>query len=142
MKLLVAGGRDKTLNDKGFEYLDRLHAQFEFTELVNGMATGIDASARQWANNNSIPIKEFPARWGDTKDVPKQFIKINRYGRKYNSKAGPDRNKDMVIDLQTDSPPGVVVVFPGGDGTRNLYETAKDFDLLVYDMRKNEELLV
>lgn len=61
MKVIVAGSRH--FSDKAFirEVLD--DSPFPITELVCGMARGVDSIARDWAIDNDIPVKEFPAAW-------------------------------------------------------------------------------
>ncbi len=48
------------------------------TEVVSGRARGVDQLGEQYARQNGIPIKEFPAKW-------------NRYGKS----AGYRRNTEM-----------------------------------------------
>lgn len=77
MKVIIAGSRtltptmdeiQKAVDDSGFN----------ITELVCGMARGVDKEALKWAKSKSIPVKEFRANW--------TF---------YGDSAGPIRNTDM-----------------------------------------------
>ena len=67
------------------------------------------ASSGRWASQTTIcaplRVKEYPAEW-------------DRYGRA----AGPIRNKQMIDYIY---PGGVLVVFPGGSGTRNVTKLAE-----------------
>lgn len=80
MRVIIAGSR--TIKDyrtvlNAIEKAQR--AGFQITEEVSGAATGVDKLGEQWARNNDIPIKSFPADW-------------DNYGRK----AGFMRNVQMV----------------------------------------------
>lgn len=137
MKLLCAGGRNLSLNRNGWAYLDELHAKYKFTELINGMATGIDKSAREWAASHNIPIKEFPAQWNDI-DKKGAVIKINKYGRKYNARAGHDRNEEMLAYTTYDD---LIVVFPGGPGSKYMLKIALEVDANVLNLMDRKELV-
>jgi len=66
MKLIIAGSRDLQVS-VGFisECLGRLfgYSKKDISEVVCGMARGIDLCGRAWAEQCKIPIKEFPADW-------------------------------------------------------------------------------
>jgi hypothetical protein len=139
MKILISGGRDDYLNKKGYQYLNQLHEQYDFTEIVNGMATGIDKCARIWAEKHNIPVKPFPAKWNDLKNVPKMFIKTNKYGKEYNAKAGTDRNKYMLDYLDEGD---LVVVMPGGAGSTHMLWIANGRDdVVVINLMEREDLI-
>lgn len=53
MKIAVVGSRNLTINNLG-EFLPR-----NITEIVSGGAIGVDRSARLYANENNIKLKEF-----------------------------------------------------------------------------------
>lgn len=61
MKVIVAGSRSITDSQLIFNILD--NTPLDITELVCGMANGVDLIARDWAISKNIPIKEFPAYW-------------------------------------------------------------------------------
>ena len=105
MKVIIAGGRTYTFDARDLEILDALHAQYDFTEVVSGAATGADTCGAEWARSRGLRVKEYPAEWG-------------RYGRA----AGPKRNKQMIDYIY---PGGVLVIFPGGSGTRNVTKLAE-----------------
>lgn len=60
-KCIIAGSR------QGITYDDVLKAMetcpWTSTEIVSGKARGVDTMGEQWAKENGIPIKEFPADW-------------------------------------------------------------------------------
>src|SRR5215468_5848253 len=96
MKVLVCGGR--AFADAAFVHaeLDRLHAQYRFTILIEGDARGVDRIAGEWAKAKGVDLRKFPADW-------------KREGRH----AALIRNERML----TDGRPEMVVAFPGGNGT-------------------------
>ncbi len=105
MKVIIAGGRNYAFDERDLEILDALHAQYDFTEVVSGAATGADTCGAEWAKSRGLRVKEYPAEWG-------------RYGRA----AGPIRNKQMIDYIY---PAGILITFPGGRGTRNVTKLAE-----------------
>ncbi|PCI45876.1 MAG: hypothetical protein COB41_00360 [Proteobacteria bacterium] len=76
-KLIIAGGRDLNLSVGIVISVLGLHNICP-DEVVCGMASGIDALGKQFANIKDIKVIEFPAKWKE-------------HGRA----AGPIRNKQM-----------------------------------------------
>jgi len=76
MKVIIAGSREITNKELVFHILDSNKSHI--TEVVCGMARGIDLFGKEWAIKNNIPVAEFPADW-------------KGLGRK----AGPIRNCQM-----------------------------------------------
>ena len=113
MRVLVCGGRDYTDRDKLFAELDSLHNAHHFTYLIEGGARGADRLAYAWAVSRSIQGMEYTAEWG-------------RYG----PAAGPIRNQRM-IDV---GKPDLVVAFPGGSGTADMVQRAKDAGITVMEV--------
>src|SRR5690349_12043035 len=82
MKVIIAGSRtitdplvvEKVMFDIG-KY--QLHGA-DWTEVVCGMARGVDMLGRGWAITHKLPVKEFPADWA-----------------RYEKKAGYVRNQEM-----------------------------------------------
>ena len=103
LKVLVCGGRH--FEDWRFvrKCLDEFHSKDPITTIVHGGAAGVDTMAGQWARDNNVSFKVFPAKW----DI-------------YGSSAGFIRNTDMANDK-----PDIVLAFPGGSGTKHMIETAK-----------------
>ena len=101
MKIIVAGGRDYTNKDIVFKALDNMSKSINITEVVCGMAKGVDTLGREWAIKNDIPVAEFPADW-------------NKHGKA----AGPIRNKEM-----RDYAQGLVAFWDGQSrGTKNMID--------------------
>ena len=103
MKVIVCGGRGFRSVAQVFRELDRLHKEYNFTELMQGGAKGVDTFAREWAVT-------YPAikRWVCKADW-------DRHGKS----AGPIRNRRML-----EWEPDLVVAFPGGKGTANMVAQA------------------
>ncbi len=116
MKTIIAGGRD--FNDYKLlcEYMEELGAGV--TEIVCGMARGADLLGKRWADENNIPVKEFPADW-----------------KTHGKAAGHIRNKEMAKYADT------LVAFWDGEsrGTKNMIERARGCLLDVYIFNYKEE---
>lgn len=65
MKVIIAGSRD--IDDYNIVFDTIRRSGFEITEVVSGMARGVDALGVTWARANGIPFKPFHAAWR-TKD--------------------------------------------------------------------------
>lgn len=107
-KVIVTGGRNYKNKQFLFEKLDELNANF----IIEGGANGADALAREYVTEKRLQGKTYYADW-DT------------YGRS----AGPIRNKEM-LESNKDA---IVVVFPGGAGTRNCHNLAIKLGMKVVD---------
>jgi hypothetical protein len=84
---------------------------FDITEVVSGTARGIDNIGEEWARNNNVPVRQFPAQWG-------------KYGRV----AGLKRNEAMAKYSE-----GLIAIWDGESrGTENMINTAKVNGLQVY----------
>lgn len=76
MKVIIAGSRN--INDYALVTKAMKQCGFDVTEVICGMATGVDTLGDRWARANNIPVKEMPADW-------------NRHGKR----AGVLRNVEM-----------------------------------------------
>jgi len=98
---------------------------FKIKEVVSGGATGIDKCGENWAKENNIPVKKFPAKWKDITH-PDAVIKTGKYG-KYDSKAGHRRNQEMaeyathLIAIDEDTP-----------GTSDMIKRAEEENLTIF----------
>jgi hypothetical protein len=109
MKTIIAGGRDITDYETVVKAIEQ--SQFDITEVVSGMALGVDTLAIAFANDNNIPVKQFPADW-------------NKHGRA----AGPIRNGQMAEYADA-----LIAVWDGeSKGTKNMITQAKQNHLKVY----------
>jgi len=68
----------------------------DITSIVSGGAAGADSLAIQYAKEKDIPYTIFEADWGDITH-PNALIKVNKYGKQYDARAGFRRN-DLIIE--------------------------------------------
>lgn len=101
MKTIIAGSRDYTNYAHVETMLDYFRKDHVITEIVSGGARGADAIGEQYAKENKIDLKVFPADW-------------NKHGRA----AGPIRNAQM-----GDYADQLVAVWDGkSKGTKNMID--------------------
>ena len=82
MKVIIAGSRDITDYNKLLEAIKlALNEGIYITEVVSGMANGVDKLGIKYAANNNLIVKEFPAQW--------------QCDGRYNPQAGLQRNFEM-----------------------------------------------
>ena len=122
MKTIIAGSRSN------IEYRDVLSAMeecpwlSEITEVVSGKARGVDTLGEQWANQNNIFIKEFPANW-----------------KKFGKSAGLRRNEEM-----GDYADALVAIWDGESrGTKHMIDYSKNNGLkvFVYNLKDKKSLI-
>lgn len=124
MKTIIAGSR--TITDYDLVCQAIKESGFEISEVVSGQANGVDTLGEQWATENKIPIKKFPAKWDDL-DASGAVIKINQFGKKYNAMAGFDRNLKMAKYAEA-----LIAVTTGSSGTENMIQSAYMMGLDVF----------
>ena len=111
MKVIVAGSR--AIID--YDYVKQVITDSgwvpEVTEIVSGMARGVDTLGIRFAVENDIPVKEFPAEW----DV---------YGRA----AGYKRNAQMAV--YTDRL--IAIHANASKGTYNMIKIMKEMNKPVF----------
>jgi hypothetical protein len=97
MKVIISGS--PTLQPRAkFEQAIQ-ECGFDITEVVHGMRKGPSRLGFLWAYRNQIPTKEFYAHWlywEENWPADKISIRYDATGRKYNAKAGINRDKEMV----------------------------------------------
>ena len=105
MKVIIAGPRYKDpVNKIPFDNYSLVvqaieQSGYEITEVVCGMAIGVDRLGETWAIANTISVNEMPANF-------------NKYGKA----AGPIRNREMAEYADA-----AVIVWDGKSrGTRNM----------------------
>lgn len=110
IKLCING--DRECNDLRFllEAVKHFNIDLEnVKEIVSGKARGGDELGEILAKQKKIKVKEFPAKWDDIKAVGAK-IKVNKFGKEYNTLAGFNRNQEMadyadaVLCLQPSGP--------------------------------------
>lgn len=116
MKAIVAGSRNYGDTPEQYNYISGILNSFcpghsVISEVVCGMATGVDMAGHKWATGKVIPIQEFPADW-----------------KTYGKRAGVIRNECMANYAE------VLIAFWDGKskGTKNMINTALDKGLEVH----------
>lgn len=92
-KVIIAGGRKFNDYNTLKKVCDYYLKNKDNIEIVSGMALGADKLGVKYANEHNYKLKEFPADWNDLSEPC--FIKVNKYGKKYNAIAGHNRNEKM-----------------------------------------------
>ena len=130
MKVIIAGSR--SIVDYGYVEEAIEASGFKVTKVVSGTANGVDRLGEDWAEENGVKVKPFPADWKNL-EVKGAVIKENRYG-KYNAVAGHQRNERMAKYAK-----GLIAVWDGkSKGTMDMIERmkAKGKKVFVYDISK------
>lgn len=111
MKTIIAGWRNFTDYNHLKEKIDYYRQTHEITEIVSGAAPGADTLGVQYAMNNNIEYRLFPADW-----------------KKHGRAAGPIRNKEMA-----DYSDCLIAVWDGkSKGTKNMIENMHKQNKPVY----------
>lgn len=125
MKTIIAGSRKAIMFGDVREAIHK--SGFAITEVVCGDAAGADQHGKQWAAEFGVPLKLFPAAWGDLEATPCS-IRTRRDGSRYNALAGLNRNLAMARYAEA-----LVAIWDGySHGTRHMIETARKAGLKVY----------
>lgn len=111
MKTIIAGSRDEW----SYYAVDNavVECGWEVSQVVCGMAPGIDSVGWAWAHINSIPIDECPADW-------------NRFG----NSAGPIRNAFMAARGNA-----LICIHRFTPGSLNMLAVARKRGLKIYEVR-------
>jgi hypothetical protein len=121
-RVLVCGGRRYAIRERLFAVLDELPAGVH--TLIVGVdpkrPVGADGLAWEWAGERQVERLAFPADWYDL-SLPDAVIRKGFNGRLYDAYAGPRRNQAMLDEGR----PGLVVSFPGGNGTADMVRRAR-----------------
>lgn len=129
-RLLVCGGRKYRNGALLYQTLDKLHAEHQFSDFMQGGATGADALAKEWARTKpEITRWECKAAWTDLTQ-PGAVIKKRADGTLYDARAGHRRNVRM-MEWQ----PDLVVAFPGDRGTKDMVELAHAGGVVVMEIK-------
>lgn len=130
LRVLVCGGRSYNDRVSLFAALNQFVIDLgPFEVLIEGEAPGADRLAREWAETHGIKVIACPADWTNVQ-VPGAVVRHNKYGRKYNAAAGPQRNARMLREHA----PDIVIAFPGHAGTQNMIDLAKEAGVEVIEV--------
>jgi len=115
MKLIIAGSRDlqippHRMDDFVQVFIDSRTERYgsdPITEVVSGVARGVDLFGIAWAKRHGIPVKDFPVTDADWK--------------LYGKSAGPRRNR-LMAEYADDA----LIIWDGkSPGSRNMAETMR-----------------
>lgn len=113
MKTIIAGSR--LITDYSVVKAAVEESGFKITEVVSGTASGIDRLGEQWAEEQNIPIKRFPAQW-----------------KKFGKSAGVIRNKEM-----GEYADAAIIIWDGvSKGTKNMIDIATALKLKMFVIKK------
>lgn len=113
MKVIVAGSR--SVVDFAPVAMAIARSGFGITQLVSGVARGVDTIGERWAHGKRVPVVRFPAGWRDRDGC------VDR-------RAGFARNVRMAEYADA-----LVAVWDGeSPGTKHMIETARHYGLEVY----------
>ncbi len=113
MKTIIAGSR--TITDYYIVQDAIQQSGFEITEVVSGGCRGADLFGEEWAQENGIPIKRFPANW-----------------EKYGKAAGPIRNSQLVNYVNKEG--GLILIWDGkSKGSQDVLDKAIVWKLKIYE---------
>lgn len=120
MKVIIAGSR-AIVSTKEIR-IAIAESGFKITEVVCGMARGVDRLGWRWAEHNKIPVKAMPAKWFDD------------MGGYYNRAAGRERNRQMAEYADA-----LIAVWDGDStGTAHMIETMRKMGKEVFVYRVAE----
>jgi predicted Rossmann-fold nucleotide-binding protein len=120
VRVLVCGGRDYRNWLHMYAVLASQHERHRFTAIIEGGASGADAGARTFGEQEGIPVETFPADWSDLSH-PGAIIRTRRDGARYDATAGHRRNQRMLEEGR----PNLVIAFPGGRGTADMVRRSR-----------------
>jgi hypothetical protein len=110
MRCIIAGSRDFTDQRLVDEAMETCGFASEVTEVVCGMARGVDTLGLRWANRRGLAVARYPANW-------------DRWGKR----AGLVRNEEMARNAEA------LVAIPGeGPGTKHMITMAWRYELRIY----------
>lgn len=119
LRVLIYGGRNFVGEERHFDLLDYLFADYDPGEVVviSGTARGADALGEAWANRAGHPVERYPAKW-----------KVDGV---LDRTAGFKRNQQM-LDTGID----YAVEFPGGNGTADMRRRLDAADVTVWTVEE------
>jgi len=105
-KILVTGSRAYREKTKLFQVLKKVCSEFPITAIVHGNASGADFLASEFAKENKLINKAYPADWDQ-----------------FGTAAGKIRNQQMLDDNPDLS---LAIAAPGGPGTLDMVARLED----------------
>jgi hypothetical protein len=92
MKIAIVGSRDYKNLQKVIDLVNQLPND---SIVVSGGARGVDRTAELAAKKRGLTVDSKPAKWNDISH-PDSLIRLDRFGGKYDARAGLRRNKDIM----------------------------------------------
>lgn len=114
----ITGGRDYSDWLEVSMVMDYINKRLPIRFFIEGGASGADRLGLQWATMRRRNTRSVPAKW-----------------KRLGLAAGPERNSDMLRLLKAASPPGMLVSFPGGNGTADMTAKVNMAGLPVIDIQ-------
>ena len=119
MRTIIAGSR--TIFDYNVIQQAIQQSGFDITQIVSGMAKGVDSLAVDYAKNNGISLASFPAKW--------------IVDGVYRPQAGYLRNLEM-----SEHADALIAIWDGkSPGTKHMVDIAIKRGLAVYVFRLDQE---
>jgi predicted Rossmann-fold nucleotide-binding protein len=133
MRTIIAGSRLNNDYKMLCKALETCPFTDEITEVVSGGANGVDKMGERWAKENNKPVRHFLPAW-DAIEVPGAVVRTNKWGKKYNAKAGTTRNAEMA-----DYADALIALDEGTPGTTDMIRQARAKGLEVYVYSPNQK---
>lgn len=114
----ITGGRDFESWMELVLIMDHIDKRLPIRSFIEGGAVGADRLGLQWAMMRRRNTRSIPAKW-----------------KRLGLAAGPERNSDMLRLLEAASPSGMLVSFPGGNGTADMTAKVSMAGLPVIDIQ-------
>jgi len=128
IRIIIAGSRNFSDSNLLFEKMGIFTRNLPMFDIgvVCGEASGADSLGKQWAESNGIPVASFLADWSNL-EAPGAVIRTSHTGKRYNARAGHDRNEEMA-KFGTH----LVVFWDGSSpGTKNMIALGERYSLKV-----------
>lgn len=140
MKTIIAGSRDipkeRAFYGIGLCMGVMSKKGMNVTEIVSGGARGVDKFGEEIGAQYGIPVKPMPVtdeEWSDI-TVPGAVVKVNKWGKKYNARAGHNRNARMAEYAEA-----LIAIWDGkSSGTKDMIEVAQKKGMPVEIYRTDE----
>lgn len=98
MKVIIAGPKKFNNYEEAKEIIDKgIKELGSISEILAGNFTDSDKIAEKYAKENNIRFIQYTPDWKNIKNVPKNKIGTNKFG-KYNKGAAFERNDKMISD--------------------------------------------
>lgn len=128
MRLIIAGGRDIKVSSWQIEKLLKSF-NLDPTEIVCGMASGVDSAGLLYAEAVGIRVKKFPAMWNDLSTAP-VLKRVRKDGTTYNALAGHQRNQKMANYADA-----LLLIWNGeSKGSADMLARARAKNLVIYEV--------